>query len=237
MVITNNGKVLINNEEIMALPETPPQLYKPSVSIENDSIHIQNNERNGKFRIKYYIKIGDSDIELFNNNDSVYTNEEYAQIIISRYFTEPKAYNLMAKVKSNKFIDSNYTETFSFERYEDDTASTVKISSNFVDDDIPIKMYVKINNDYNTPLREYTMGGATLSFVDIHKMSFYFEHPRLISVNTATLTYTDNNGNEIVDVVGTFVDNGKTNTITFNQLSYATSFQYSFEFVLSASNS
>ena len=28
-----------------------------------------------------------------------------------------------------------------------------------------------------------------------------------------------------------------TNTITFKQLSYATSFQYSFEFVLSASNS
>ena len=109
MVITNNGKVLKNNEEIMALPETPPQLYKPSVSIQNESILIQNNERNGKFPIKYYIKIGDSDIELFNNNDSVYTNEEYAQIIINRYFTEPKAYNLMAKVKSNKFIDSDYT--------------------------------------------------------------------------------------------------------------------------------
>lgn len=237
MVITNNGKVLKNNEEIMALPETPPQLYKPSVSIENDSIHIQNNERNGKFPIKYYIKIGDSDIELFNNDDSVYTNEEYAQIIINRYFTEPKAYNLMAKVKSNKFIDSDYTETFSFERYADDTGATVKISSNFIDDATPIKMYAKINNDYNTPLREYTMMGATLSFGDIHKMSFYFEHPRLISVKTATLTYTDNNGNEIVDVVGTFVDNGKTNTITLNQLGYATSFQYSFEFVLSASNS
>lgn len=236
MVITNNGKVLKNNEEIMALPETPPQLYKPSVSIENDSIHIQNNERNGKFPIKYYIKIGDSDIELFNNNDSVYTNEEYAQIIINRYFTEPKAYNLMAKVKSNKFIDSDYTETVSFERYADDTGATVKISSNLIDDATPIKMYAKINNDYNTPLREYT-NVTSLSFYNIHKMSFYFEHPRLISVKAATLTYTDNNGNEIVDVVGTFVDNGKTNTITLKQLSYATSFQYSFEFVLSASNS
>lgn len=237
MVITNNGKVLKNNEEIMALHETPPQLYKPSVAIEGYLLNIRNDKRNGKFPIKYYIKIGDSDIELINNNNSVYTNEEYAAIHLELYFTEPKAYNLMAKVKSNKFIDSDYTETVSFERYADDTGATLKISSNFIDDATPIKMYAKINNDYNIPLREYTMRGATLSFGDIHKMSFYFEHPRLISVNTATLTYSDNNGNEIVDVVGTFVENGRTNTITLKQLSYATSFQYSFEFVLSASNS
>ena len=142
----------------------------------------------------------------------------------------------MAKVKSNKFIDSDYTETFSFERYADDTGATVNISSNIIDDATPIKMYAKINNDYNTPLREYT-SNTSLSFYNIHKMSFYFEHPRLISVKTATVTYTDNNGNEIVDVVGTFVENGRTNTITLKQLSYATNFQYSFEFVLSASNS
>lgn len=236
MVITNNGKVLINNREIIAIPEDKPQLYKPSVYVRGDpngaTLNIENNNQNGKFPIRYCLVVGDSNMELVNNNDTIVYGDSSVFVDLNRIFTEPKTYNLAAKVTSNGFIDSPQTETFSFKRYEDNTYSTVIINQN----EAAVTVYVKSGNDYNISEAEYSNDYSTTFCA--HKMTFYFSHPNLISVNNATITYQDANGEEVVEIVQVFVENGRTNTINFNAVNFPNSpqtFTFNFEFVLSGS--